>query len=127
MMHLNLVSHVRWTEGHALSICAVSLRLSDADRHVTVNVPFHVYGQTRVAAIPSPSLAGATVSLDLERWELYDLVVERLIGLTFTTARPASPECMAVADRYVREARHLSDTDMRAWTAQVIAQAGGRR
>lgn len=127
MMHLNLVSHAKWTDGHALRLGAVRVPLSDADRHITMDVPFHLYGQTRVAAIPTPSLSGAVVSLDLERWELYDLDAERVIGLTFTTARPAGPEYMAVADRYVREARHLDGTALRAWVAQLVAQAGGRR
>ncbi|GAA3435630.1 hypothetical protein [Kutzneria kofuensis] len=127
MMHLNLIGHERWVNGHALSISAVTVGLSDAERHVSLNVPFHLYGQTRVAAIPVTALSGATVTLDLEHWELYDLVAERLIGMTFNTARPASPEYMAVAERYTREARRLPSTDLRAWVAQVIAQAGGRR
>ena len=127
MMHLNLTGHAKWADGHALRLSAVRVPLADADRHVTVDVPFHLYGQTRVAAIPVPSLSGSVVSLDLGRWAFYDLDGERVIGLTFTTPRPASPECMAVADRYVREARHLNDTALRAWVAQLITQTGGRR
>jgi hypothetical protein len=127
MMHLNLVGHAQWSDGHALCLKAVSVPLSDGDRRLVLNVPFHLYGMTRVAAIPVPTLTGSAVTLDLERWELYDLDRERQIGMTFNTARPASPEFMAVAERYAREARWLNSTDVRAWVAQVVAQAGGRR
>jgi hypothetical protein len=127
MMHLNLVSHEQWADGPAWSVKAVSVHLSDGERHVTVSVPFHIYGQTRVAAMPEAALSGAMVTLNLERWQLYDLATDRPIGLTVTTPQPVSPESMALAERYAREARRLGSAELAAWRVQVAGRAGGQR
>ncbi|HEX3778154.1 MAG TPA: hypothetical protein VHX38_00670 [Pseudonocardiaceae bacterium] len=124
--HLNLVGHLTWTDGYMQHAAYVTLPLSDGDLHMTVAVPMLPLGETRVVLVPVATLSGTTVALDLTSWRLYDAETRRNVGLMFTTTDPTARRYVSIAERYVRQARHLGIDELADWGARLVAEMSGQ-
>lgn len=99
----------------------VQRTMESGDLTVQLPLPMHHYGTTGVVAIPTATLIGSTISLDLERWDLYDLDTNRPVGgLQFRNPDPAAGVLVRMVERYIREARQLSTDDLNAWVTALV-------
>lgn len=71
----------------------------------------------------TPTAYGMDVRLD--RWQLYDMVIGRLLPTPIPTLDPGSALISDLVMRYVLEARHLPDEGQDRWMAAVLAEASG--
>ena len=120
--HLTLVGQISWTEGYVTATRFAQVPLSDGDLHVMATIPVFPLGQTRVVLVPAASLSGTTLSLDLSRWDMFDLDSGRNVGIGITSTDPAAPENLRIAERYARDARHLDSQALEEWVAALLAQ-----
>lgn len=82
----------------------------------------NVAGVVYVEAVPGPY--GPAVRLNLAVWSLQDIKLGRRLG-TLTITNGDLPLATKIAQRYMREAVHLSDNDLLVWVDEVLA--GGAR
>lgn len=120
--HLTLVGHLKWDTGYATCTQWTQVPMSDGDLHVTATIPMFPLGHTNVALVPLATLSGTTISVDLTEWDMFDLEGGRQTGLAFTTTDPAHPWFRDLAERYVREARHLDSAALSEWATARIAE-----
>jgi hypothetical protein len=120
--HLTLVGHINWQESYGIRTQWVQIPMSDGDLHVAATIPMVPLGHTNVALVPMATLSGTTISLDLAKWDLFDLEGGRQVGISFTASDPAAPWFRDLAARYVREARHLDSAALSEWVTARIAE-----
>lgn len=129
MTTLHLVAVAQRPTSFGMTQGNVQRTLQDGERTVTLPLPMHHYGVTGVVAVPAATLSGSVVTLDLDCWDLYDLDANRPVGgLRFRNSDPAAPDLVRIVDGYVREARHLSTSDLEEWVSSLVAaMRGGQR
>jgi hypothetical protein len=128
MATLHLAAVVQRPTSFGMTQGNVQNTLYDGDRTVLFPMPMYHYGATGVVAMPTATLNGSAVSLDLDSWDLYDLDTNRPVGgLQFRNSDPGVPDLVRLVERYVREARDLSMDDLQAWVAVLVGAAGGER
>jgi len=121
MTTLHLAAVVQQPTSFGMTQGNVQRTLQAGDLTVQLPLPMHHYGATGVVAIPVATLIGSAVSLDMTRWDLFDLATNRPVGgMQFRYPDPGADHLVRTVERYVREARQLSTADLQAWVSALV-------